>query len=431
MKSKKFIVLLLIVSSFFITNLKVKADNLSERKALGYSYNVVKSDYAVPEGIKVGAPILDEEWLNTIVFNRVDYNVSTSRMFSGLSFSELNTEIEAYYQTKISSNVDFKLFSAGAKAGFELGANFSYHNYASQYFCLNITDIERYSLSLPLYQVDLTNYKNNLHPAYLATLEKVRNNQITYETLFDTFGNHMLASAIFGGRIEIYTSIVTNEQAFDGAIKTSLNNEIQGGITGIGGASSSLSFDLKAKLGLSTGDTKTGFYSKSRGGIPFGITNMNTYEANYASWYQSFADDNQSVIINYGETGLIPLWDLLPDNYIDMRVNMISAFMSYANNYNFDMTTFDYIGGHNCKVHGHENSISSKDDLYHTFSCLFCNNTYDEYHQYGSYIKSSQYHSRQCNICNHLKNEPHDIVLDIVKREFRCKICGYTQPASK
>lgn len=42
MKSKKFIVLLLIVSSFFITNLKVKADNLSERKALGYSYNVVK-----------------------------------------------------------------------------------------------------------------------------------------------------------------------------------------------------------------------------------------------------------------------------------------------------------------------------------------------------------------------------------------------------
>lgn len=72
MKSKKFIVLLLIVSSFFITNLKVKADNLSERKALGYSYNVVKSDYAVPEGIKVGAPILDEEWLNTIVYNPLD-----------------------------------------------------------------------------------------------------------------------------------------------------------------------------------------------------------------------------------------------------------------------------------------------------------------------------------------------------------------------
>lgn len=54
-----------------------------------------------------------------------------------------------------------------------------------------------------------------------------------------------------------------------------------------------------------------------------------------------------------------------------------------------------------------------------------------EYHQYGSYIKSSQYHSRQCNICNHLKNEPHDIVLDTVKREFRCRICGYTQSAGK
>lgn len=35
------------------------------------------------------------------------------------------------------------------------------------------------------------------------------------------------------------------------------------------------------------------------------------------------------------------------------------------------MTTFDYIGGHNCKVHGHENSISSKDDLYHTFHVCF------------------------------------------------------------
>ena len=105
--------------------------------------------------------------------------------------------------------------------------------------------------------------------------------------------------------------------------------------------------------------------------------------------------------------------------------------MSYANNYNFDMTTFDYTGGHNCKVHGHENFVVPKDDVYHTFSCLFCNNSYDEYHQYGSYIKSSQYHSRQCNICNHLKNEPHDIVLDTVKREFRCRICGYTQSAGK
>lgn len=221
---------------------------------------MVKSDYAVPEGIKVGAPILNKEWLNTIVFNRVDYNVSTSRMFSGLSFSELNAEIEAYYKTKISSSMDFKLFSAGAKTGFELGATFSYNNYASQYFCLSITDIERYSLSLPLYQVDLTNYKNNLHSTYLATLEKVKNNQITYETLFDTFGTHMLASVIFGGRIEIYTSIVTNEQAFDGTIKTNLNSEVQDGITGIGEASSSLNFDLKAKLGLTTSDTKTGFY---------------------------------------------------------------------------------------------------------------------------------------------------------------------------
>ncbi len=332
---KIFIVTMLLTIGLFFSGLNtVKASPIILRTGIGYGVNVVNSDFADASSIKIGAPIFDENWLETQYVNRLDYNSSYTDYYEGTTIQEINTGWSLDYGVSSSVSGVYQIYTGGVSYGFSNGIAVEHKDYASQFYHVSNTNVERYSLSLPYYTTNLSYYANNLDGTFLNKLQSLRYGLISYEEFFNIYGTHFIGKAVYGGSLEVYNSVVSNEKYFNSTTINELNADINAGVIGLGTASSNYNMTISTSSGVNTTNSIHSFSSYAKGGQPFGIVDSSSYSSAYSQWMASI--DGNSVIINYGNDGLVPIWDLLPSSYSDVASNMENEFRIYANSYSSD-----------------------------------------------------------------------------------------------
>jgi hypothetical protein len=331
---KKCFILLFLVSLVYVlcfgTASASAYDNpITKVYGIGYSIDAGDCSFADSEAIKVGSPILDESWLATVPLNRVEINSTEANQLFSTSFREVSSQFSQNAGSYVSIS-GYDLFPFGLAYGFNLSHQAKYQSYYSHYYYYKYLVIKRYSLSLPNYSSNLNLYKQHLHPDFLNYIIKLNNGQMTYNDFIRIYGTHVIANAIFGGRLELFYSVLSNEVVFNSTIQEEIKTEIESSIIGFGDMQSSSNFKYTDIQNLTTHASTSLFRGKAIGGTPFDVTQQNSYSTNYANWMSSINDNE--VVVGYGQNGLIPLYLFVPDNYSNVAAGLKQAINTYLTN---------------------------------------------------------------------------------------------------
>lgn len=302
---------------------------IMEVYGIGYSVDAGKSTFADPEGIKVGSPIFDETWLRNLPLNRIDINTSSVTVYSSTQYRDVAKKFSLRTGSKYTLDGAYDMFSFGLAYGFGSDFESTYELYYSQYYYYKFLEIKRYSLSMPNYSCDLSEYKQHLHPNFLNSIEKLRKGQMSYTQFINAYGTHVVGNAVFGGRLELFYSVLSNQVKYTTLVQKNIRDEISGSIVGLGSASSSVNFSFDSLEGFTNDGSTFLFRGKAIGGNPFDVTIQENYAVCYQNWLHSIV--GQEVVIGYGQDGLIPIYDFVPDNpiYHNVKYGIQQAIINY------------------------------------------------------------------------------------------------------
>ncbi len=283
------------------------------------------------DDLKTGVNVFSPEKLqsmNILKANKIgfdeDYYFSSSIrdivFNSSLSFSVQNSAFG-----------EIKGISVGATQGFEAGGSIRYTDYKSRCFMIEDCVVEGYRLSIEGYRESST-FADSYSSDYLEALEKLKNGG-SYEEFFGKYGTHIVASAIYGGRLNAYYSFVTNKRGLDLEAKASINQSVSAGFKGKVGGGRSVEAEIAAALGISTSEMQTSFHTEAFGGQPFVSEGIEDFREKLNEWCKSFTNADMCTLIDYDDDGLVALWSILPEEYSALAEPMEAAFYAYYNDY--------------------------------------------------------------------------------------------------
>jgi hypothetical protein len=107
-------------------------------------------------------------------------------------------------------------------------SSFQYQNYISKYFYMKYFVNEQFSLELPYYNMEYSRneYKNNLSSEYISDLNRYAEGDLSYDSLSEKYGTHLIAKGVYGGKAEIYYSVVSNYTVVNTTHEQQLNSAI-------------------------------------------------------------------------------------------------------------------------------------------------------------------------------------------------------------
>ncbi|MBQ2713124.1 MAG: hypothetical protein IJF71_07060 [Clostridia bacterium] len=306
---------------------------------VGHAVNVVSAqsynDY------KAGVSVLDREKIRESDVNadpaQNRINISTQKSSYARSMDELIRKSSV----TTSVGADVNAMFASITVGFKNNASFEYSGYTDQYYYIWDNYIARYRQSLVDYGVKgkYLNYLSDSYLSALATLAESGTDE-DYYRFFETYGTHLLASCVFGGRFNAYYSVVAEKNTITEAMATEITTKI--------GVGSDVNFNagLTASIEntIKTENYKTCFDAVAYGGTPLGSMSLEGFTESHQAWLSSLGDvgETQSCTI-VGYEGLIALWELLPTQYASLAEKMQNAFMQYYQmEYNGVIESFSY-----------------------------------------------------------------------------------------
>ena len=320
------------------------ADFSYSKVGLGYSINAVKSKYIDVIEIRDGSPIMNEDWLASYLENITPTMVNYSDIysFSASSFEEINTAVNMRMNFSSSIKGDGSIFTANAQNGFDVTSGINYSSNMSQYYYILNSIFEKYTYTLPNYSSNLSLYIENLHPDYIKAVKKffVENNQKTANEFFDSYGTHLIAKGVYGGKLEAYYSAVSNKIDVGGKLKNTITQSLNAGILKKMETGVNMNFDLSSAINQSTEEISELFRTKAYGGTSFSATNISTLNLKYEDWCGSI--QRNPTLIRTSSDGLVPLWNLLPKEYNSSfyKDKMLSFYNSYVKTYNSSIDNY-------------------------------------------------------------------------------------------
>lgn len=339
---KKIFTLVVVFLTLFLftTNSKASSSNISDvyiiNNGLGRGVDVVKSKYANPESIIVGSNIFNDSYLKSLTLDRNDITgnnyVSVQK---GNSFQSYYDSKKSTYNAAIGvTSSTNKIFTGTIESSFSNSISNKEYESLGQYYYTKDLITKNISVALPNYLDNLEMYQGNLTQKFLFFLDEISLNRKSYNDLFSTFGTHVIASAIFGGKISANYSVTSKETYYSSSIISSIENEISAGIIGLELTSSdfktSVNYDNLKKI--SSKSTSINSYINSIGGNGFFSDTQGNYTEQYQDWKNSVK--NNPKIIDYNPNGLLALWKLVPNSHSQHRQKMEDAFNNYLSDYN-------------------------------------------------------------------------------------------------
>lgn len=299
---------------------------------VGASVNVITaknySDYIR------GYSVLDVEKLKNDDLFRKDTNIKGTEIKnnSTQSISDFVNNNSVTTEVAVGTNTKKRTMFANISVGLKTSASFNYASYSDKYYYSLDSYIKRYALYISNSSSD---YLDMLSTTYLKDLSSLYSNQSPSEFVkfFERYGTHLITSGVFGGRLNAYYAAVTNKSTIDVAVSSELKTAIEAGISAVNNGSVNTNVSAAIRDILNTSEFETSFYASAYGGNTFTAVTIDDMNSHYSSWASSFnTSDESAVLINYPVNSLIGLWDILPNEYTDMRTNMEDAFIDYYKN---------------------------------------------------------------------------------------------------
>ena len=295
------------------------------QSGLGMAINVVTAqdlnDY------EFGKMVFDSEKLQNLSTSRVDLMGSKQYVYSTTDIDELIKN----YSLNTGLGVKADAFIWSISVNFKSGISFNYSDYNYKYFYVISNEFPRYRLAINNY-LQVETYADCYSDYFLNDLSKLANGTMSYEDFFEDYGTHIVGSATYGGRLNAYYSVVSD--------KLLMNKETTVGVeTAIGGVLSSgtvitITSEIESKSGTTYNDEEmqTAFHLQAYGGNAIATDNIDNFSSALSNWTSSFNSSNNSVVIGYDNQGIVPLWDLLPQDYQDLSSEMERAYIQYYKN---------------------------------------------------------------------------------------------------
>ncbi|MDE6201607.1 MAG: hypothetical protein K2M47_07015 [Clostridiales bacterium] len=322
------------IFSISISNDADMTEDLSElylQTGVGFTVDVVKAKSY--NEYKRGVSVLDRSKLDKASFDINMHNYNNVKTYSTNSISDLMTNSSLTYKLNLGVDDEAVGISVGVEIGLKTSSNFEYKRYTEKYYSVFDHYIERFSLSLVDYG-RRGRYIDYLSSAYKDSLKHLYNNRTEKEFIkfFDTYGTHLIGSAIFGGRLNAYFSTVTNRVTINDEKVSELSRALKFGMDCVKAKTEAMN-EVKSVLGKEATDIEMSFTAVAYGGDAFGASSIDDFKENYKTWWDSFNQkDTNAALIGYSDDGLIPLWQMLPQEYSDMAGEMEAAFVNYYKN---------------------------------------------------------------------------------------------------
>lgn len=297
---------------------------------LGKSVNVAKDTYLDYEDINSSECIFDSNWLNSQLEAK-DMTVSETNQYStcdvstGISVIEMISNMNAKLKFKNSIDVPiYEIFNLSLENRYELSTSLKVQNKKYQFYY-------NYSGYYPRYFGNLqsdSSYSSHLDQSYEGYLNLLFRGAITPQVFFDKFGTHVITSAVYGGRYDLFYYSLNNERVIDASVATEIFDEIDLAVSDEISGSAGYSFNFATAIGYTNIDCEEDFVVEARGGDATGVTSINNLNSQLTSWVNTLSNATSS-LINITEGGLVPLWDLLPDRYLNKKLLFKEMCQSY------------------------------------------------------------------------------------------------------
>ncbi|MCL2751184.1 MAG: MAC/perforin domain-containing protein [Firmicutes bacterium] len=246
--------------------------------------------------------------------------------YSESSMSELSFKVGTSFSTSVAGGAKYGIFSASLKSQFNLSASFAYGRKTNEIYYTLFQNITGNRLEIEAYR-DVSQFTDILSDGFLADAEKLQNASMTEAAFIGKYGTHIVAAGYFGGRIQCYYYLATNDENFDVALRSSYTNEITGAIKGVCGGGTSTSLDIEASLGFKSAETTTSFSAEGVGGSYIAMGTQADFAQNYGTWASSFNNGSEySILIDLPASSLISVWDMLPQEYASAKALLASYF---------------------------------------------------------------------------------------------------------
>lgn len=248
-------------------------------------------------------------------------------------------DIKINYSNEIETSYgDLDVFSCSLKNNFSWSTNSELTKVYSKLYMSYTQNYMYGSQFINDYKMNyvINELKNNLHFEYLSDLELLSSKELSYNSFFDKYGTHLIAEATLGDRLNIEVIVGSNEVDFSVNCASNLGVKSSADFLGLLGAKSNTNLSLEYKYGCSSERTIVEVNSTNLGGNSFGITdyeNMGTY---ISSWNESAKENPYILGFGNNNDGLIPLYDLLPDNSNIDKSEMEYQMVNYILNNEYD-----------------------------------------------------------------------------------------------
>lgn len=293
---------------------------------LGYGIDAIKDLIETPGSIKTTHSIFDENFIITKKQEAIKTNIQHTDIQSYYTSSYEDAfeylTIGSSFSNEISLGLD--LFNIGNQLYFDSNDSFSYseyqyHNYLSYFYYY-----ENYALALPEYLSNKNLYIENLSQGYLEDLEDLFTNK-NYTSFFSKYGTHVICKGIYGAKLNLNYVLLSNKRNSTHSTLRNIRNDFN---TAIDDA-----INAKTKLTFSYMDNEFQGYEKEKftlncnGGSNYQGFSFGTFGEDMDRWTSSLME--YSILVNVSSDGLIPLFDLLPTQYVSKKSEFKDMYESY------------------------------------------------------------------------------------------------------
>ncbi len=162
---------------------------------------------------------------------------------------------------------------------------------------------------------DINSLRSLISYDLIADALRLRANQITPAQFVTYWGTHVITSAIYGQEINVDYSCITTSESNTESLKNKLDAEMEMRFAKTG-ISASVGVDSSFLKTDSNSNTIQSLNINGRSKEKFGATSMEDFGKAYDSWREKNGGD---VFIDVGDGSLYCVWDLLGEEYNDVK----------------------------------------------------------------------------------------------------------------
>ena len=276
---------------------------------------------------KTSYSILDRSALQQLNTSKAYVRHNEEKRYSSAHESELIVDFNLNSSFKMDATIPVPYVGLmQLSEALNVGASLHFSDYTFKYYSMYDYFRRQYVVSIDD-SWDLDTYADIYDKTFLKDLQSVENDGMKVSEFFDRYGTHLIGSAYYGGRLTASYSAMSDKRVFEGEITTAIDEAVSFPTISVG-FESSLKAQLVGRFGAT--DVQTVLYISALGGNAFSLSSSEGYTSDYNSWLNSLNDDDKSVIVDYPENGLIPVWEILPAKYSHLSNKLKSEFISFA-----------------------------------------------------------------------------------------------------